>query len=154
MQQRSVEKQSWGDAKIFLFFYSLHVLVMLESQSPENRAQKWSSLCVLASGYGRELSHGSSPVGKGVQVRKGTWLDHSGLICLKEPVIFLLKIYVLCNFKIAFALVLGNVWTGELSLCYLASMATLSETANCRHAVRETHREQVCFGYRDLWRNF
>ena len=82
--------------------------------------------------------------------RKSTWLDHSGLTCMKEAVIFLLKLYVFCNFKIVFAPVLGNVWTGELSLCYLASVATLSETANCQHTVKETHRELVCFGYRDL----
>lgn len=72
---------------------------------------------------------------------------------MKESVRFLLKLYVLCNFKIVFTLVLGNVWTGELSFCYLASVATLSEMGNCQQTVKETHRELVCFGYRDLWRN-
>jgi len=78
---------------------------MWESQGPKNREQKGNSLLVLASGQGRELSPGSSPVGKGVQVRKGTWLDHLGLMCMKEAVIFLLKLYVPCNFKIVFSLI-------------------------------------------------
>lgn len=74
---------------------------MLESQSPENWVQNRSSLLVLASRPGGKQPHDSSPVGKRVQVRKGTWLDHSGLICMKEAVIFLLKWYVLSNFKVA-----------------------------------------------------
>lgn len=39
--------------------------------------------------------------------------------------VFLLKCYALFSFKIVFALVLLNVWPGELRLCYLARVVCL-----------------------------